>query len=381
MTIETNNFMRILDNNLAELIAASIGFSSELTAYPATNAVNRFRSKQWRAKGNFTIDSSNSALYIQVAGNNTTVDLTAGNYNYSSVASHISSRLNTLSSGWTCSYDFSGGTFKFLISNAASVKLRLSQTANAAWDTLGFIGTTDETNTSFTADEQRNHTDEYLQFDLGYAGEVKAFMAIGTLDEVFSISSDGTIRLQANNVNSFSSPPLDIDLSGDLLSTGIYKFIDSIATDLRYRHWKFKIIDRKNPLGPEESIKISHIYLGDYTQITSRSIQSGFNKATEDPSVRSESEGGALYFDTKTKFSLIQNVGYAHLSKSDRLTLENLFDEKGTTTPFYVSIDPNLKISTQLDELTKYVVYDSSPNFSHVIFDKFNYSINFSEVI
>ena len=56
--------IRFCDNNLAELISASIDYSSQLTAFPFSNAINKFRSKTWKPSGNFTIDSTNKYLYI-----------------------------------------------------------------------------------------------------------------------------------------------------------------------------------------------------------------------------------------------------------------------------------------------------------------------------
>lgn len=379
--VTTSNFARIMDNNSAELVDASIIFSSELTAYPATNSVTRFRNEQWRAKGNFTVDSSNSAIYITVDSVSTTVALTAGDYTYENFASHISTRLNEDSSGWSCSYDFSGGTFKFTISNSNSVTLNFSSTTNAAWDTLGYKSTTDELNTTFEADQQRNHTEEYLTFDLGYAGQITTFFTIGTLDEVFSISSEATIFLKGNNINdNWDNSPLSINLADYKSDTGIYSFIDSILTDTRYRFWSFRINDRMNALGPEEAVKISHVYLGTYTTLDDYNINNSFQKVVIDETVRTQSEGGSLYFDNRTKYTVFNSVGYGFLDKTSRETLEKLYNRIGTSIPVYVSLDPNLKISSQLDDLTIYCVYNNSPTMSHVIYDKFNYSIEFREV-
>lgn len=382
MTVETPNWMRICENNLAELVDAGISFSSEQTAYPATNAVTRFRNQQYRAGGNFTINSSNSALYITVGSDSTTVELTAGDYTYSTLASHISTQLNTDSSAWTCDYDFSGGTYKFTIGNNANVTLNFSSTTNAVWSTLGYNRSTDEISTSFEADEQRNHTDEYLLFDMGYAANITSFFCIGTSDDVFSVSSDATILLRANNINdNWDTAPLEIDLSTYKYDSGVYCFIDSILTDTRYRYWKLHIQDYFNPLGPEECVKISHLYLGDYVTLTNHNINNNFQKIVVDESIRSQSEGGSLYHDVKTKYTAFRSIGYGFIDLESREALEKIYNKMGVTQPVYVSLDPNLKISSQLDDLTIYCVYDTSPVMDHVIYNKFNYNIEFREVI
>lgn len=385
MTITTSNNVRICENNLAELGGESnISVSSEQTSYPKENAVSRFRNEQWRPLGNFTIDSSNSALYIRVGATDTTIALTAGNYTYSTLASHVSSQLNTYSNSWTCSYDFSGGTFKFTIGRSSSAYLVFSSQTNAVWNTLGFLGTSDVLDTSFVADIQRNHTHEYIEFDFGYAADIKAFFCIGSLSETFSISANATALLRANNLSDetlWKNPPFEIDLSDYRSDAGIYVFLDSIRTDTRYRFYRLHIEDKENALGPEECIRVSNIYAGDYVYLENRNIQNGFTKTVFDPSDRSVSESGELYWDQKTNYTLIESIGFTFISKEDRATLESIFNKVGLYTPIYLSIDPNLEASDSLSDLTYYCVYNTSPTMQHVIRDKFNYSLSFREVI
>lgn len=385
MTIVTNNNMRLCENNLGELSDSS-GFTvaSEQTAYPRSNAVSRFRNEQYRANGNFTLNSSNTALRIRVGADTTTISLTAGNYNYETLASHISTSLNTYSTGWSASYDLSGATYKFNISRYQSATLLLSQATNAIWNTIGFTGTTDLTDTSFVADEQRNHTHEYVQFDLGYEANITTFFCIGSLSEKFSISSDATILLKANNINDelqWPSPPLEINLADYRNDSGIYVFIDSLLTDTRYRFWRLHIEDKYNYQGPLECVRISNIYLGDYIYLNNRNIQNGFVKSVFDPTVRSESEAGSLYWDVKTKYTLINSVGFSFIDKDDRETLETLYNRLGTYTPLYISIDPNLQVTNTLSDMTFFCVYNEAPTMTHVIYDKFNYFLSFREII
>lgn len=370
-------YMRIMENNLAEVISSSITASSENSSYPSTNVINRFRSKQWLASGRFTIDTTNQNLYCTDG----TAVITAGEYTTPSLlATEIQTQLNSIGSNWTVTYDSSGETYKFSIANTGSKTLTISNDTNAIWDDIGFTGSLDQTGTSFTADEQRNHTSETLLFDLGYAAEIRFFGAISKLDEVFSISTNATIKIQANNLNQWTSPPLDISLTR--YDSGIYQFLESETySDTKYRYWRFYIEDRANPLGPSGCIKISNVYIGDYLSLTTRNIVNGFTKVVADPSIRSESENGALYFDKRTKYTLLSSIGFAYIEQDDRQTLETLYDRVGLTTPFYISIDPGLNISNQLDDLTKYVIYDSAPQMDHVISSKFNYSISFREVI
>lgn len=373
----TTTFTRLMENNLAEVITASADYSSQQASFPFSNAINRFRSKQWKASGRFELTSTNNLIYIN-DGTDKTITLTTGDYTTPALmATHIQTKLNASSSNWTVSYD-SSSTFKFTIAHTGSATLRLSQTTNSAWDTLGYTTTLDLVGTSFIANEQRNHTSEGVIFDLGYAGEVTFFAAIGTLDETFSISDSATIKLYANNVLDWSSPPLDVTLSRS--NTGIYKFLDLTITDTNYRFWKLDIVDKFNPLGPSECVVISHVYLGDHVEL-SHNISKGFRKKIIDPSIKSESENGALYFDSKTKYCQFENCNFGYLDKDDITTIEEIFYRIGRSNPLYISIDPSLIISNSTEELTKYVVFDSEPSFDHVIRDLYNYNVSFRELV
>jgi hypothetical protein len=367
-----------MDNNLAELTSGSITYSSALAAFPGANSINKFRSKVWKPSGNFVITAnSNDKIYIN-DGADKTVTISAGSYTPSTLASEVQTQLNASSSGWTFDYNNTAGEFKFRFAHGSSHTLRFSQTSNAAWDDLGFVLSVDETiSTERKADEQRNHMYESVVYDLGYNASIDFFGVISPLDEEFSISDQATIKIQGNNLNDFTSPPLDITLTRT--SSGVYWFGDDVA-DTGYRFWRFYFEDKYNTNG-NEGFSISYIYLGDYTTLTATNIQIGFDKTIVDPSLRTESEAGAIYFDRKTKFARFQNGLIALLDTSARDTLEQLFFDFGTTTPFFISLDPRNCISSTLPDLTKYVVFEDAPVFTHIKAQYFNMSLAFREVL
>ncbi len=364
---------RIMDNNFSELITSSISYSSELSSFPGNNVINKFRSKVWKPQGHFEITSSNRNLYFN-DGSDKTATLTVGHYTApSTLATHIQAQLNLISSGWSVSY--STTTYKFGIANSSNVTLKLTSTTNAVWDTIGFTTGLDlGPTTSFVADEQRNHTDEYATFDMGYNAEMEFFALIGPLDQDFSISDDATIKIQANNLSLWTSPPLDVTLTRT--DDGIFKFFDGLETG--YRYWRFHIIDRLNPLGPE-GLEFGHIYIGDYTSF-SRNIANGFDMDQSDPTKSTESESGALYFDIKTKYWNFGSMNVGLITKADRNSMKALFNKLGTYTLFYIVIDP-LEAISDSQALTKYVVFQDEPKFQHVINDIFNWSMNVREIL
>lgn len=378
MTTTTNKRIRFCDNNLAELTTGAITYSSELAAFPGSNTINKFRSKVWKPAGNFVITlSDNDKIYIN-DGSDKTVTITPGSYTYGTLATEIETRLNISSSGWTFDYNNTAGGYKFRFAHASAHVLRFSETVEALWNDIGFMLTVDEAiSTATEADEQRNHMYESIVYDLGYNAAIEFFAVISPLDEEFSISANATIKIQGNNLNQFDNPPFEITL--ERTPQGLYRFMDDMP-DSSYRFWRFYFEDQTNVNGPE-GFSLSYIYLGDYTTLTTTNMRIGFNKTIRDPSLRTESEAGALYFDKKTKFVEINGGGISLLDTASRDTLEQLFFDFGITTPLFVSIDPRTEVSATLSDLTKYVVFSNSPSFQHVKSQYFNMSLSFREVL
>ena len=382
-----NKNIRFMNNNFAELTNGQIEFSSELSTFPQSNAQNKFRSKVWKPQGYFRVvetstDSDgvapNNTIYIN-DGSDKTVLVPAGNYTSAdSLATAIENALNTSSSGWSVSYNDTAGTFKFKISHASSHTLRFSQTTDSMWNMLGFTSDTDEAiSTERLADEQRNHLFEYVIFDFGYNHPINFCALVGELDQVFGMTDQATVKIQANNLNRWSSPPLDITVEPSV--GGILRFLDDIA-DTSFRFWRIFFEDKLNPSGPNAT-SVGYIYLGDYVNIENRNINRGFQKEFVDPSKQTVSENGAIYFDEKTKYAKFSNMSLQYIEKNDRDVMEQLFFDLGTTTPFFISIDPTLDISNDLYDLTKYVIFDEQPKFRHIIRDLFSMSLSFREVL
>jgi len=367
---------RFMTNNYAELISASATKSSELASFPFSNAINKFRNLVWKPSGHFEITTSNQKLYIN-DGATKTVDITVGHYTTPALlATQIQTNLNAASSNWTVGYDLLTGDYRFKISNTGSVTLRLSETIDSIWDTLGYTTSSDLVGTAFTADQQRIHTEEYCIFDMGTNAEMLFFAVICPVSQVFGISNSATITLEASNLNQWTAPPLTVSLSRT--DSGIFKFMDDLA-DSTYRYWKFKYVDRLNPLGPT-GISISHIYIGDYITLETRGIRKNFTKKLVDTTDILTAQNGALYFNEKNKYVELSSMGIDYIPRADKDILEQMFYDLGKSTPFYVSLDPLLNITTYLDELTRYVVFPSEPVFTHVFSDTFSMTAELKEL-
>lgn len=376
MTIATYR-VRFMANNSASLNVNAYSFSSEAVGFESINAFNSFRSSTWKMTGYFEIYATNNLLYINDGSDKTATVPVAGYKTAAALATAIQTALNAVSSLWAVTYDLAGASYTFTITRGGSATLRLSQTTNAIWSTIGITSITDSTGTTFLANEQRTHTNEFVTFDFGYISPVTFIGIISGVDVSFNVSSTATISLQGNNINDFASPAFSTSLTRT--DSGVFQF--NIATpSVAHRYWRFNIVDYYNAVtGP--FIEIGSLYLGDFLTLSERNIEAGFSDTLNDPSLRSESEGGVLYFDKRTRYTSLSDVTLSYLLDSDKQIIKDVFRTVGTTEPFYISLDPELKINSDITEFTKFVIFNEAPSFIGLGAGYFSTKLSFREVV
>jgi len=366
--------LRFYQNNRAASDGATVTVSSAVSGFPGSNSVDERRWKRWRPQGAFLVASTNKKIYI-ADGSNKTITLTEATYtSASSLASHIQTQLNASSSNWTCTWSSSTGKFTIGRSSGTAT-LRMTQTTDAAWSMLGYLGSTDvSAGTGLAADLRRNHTSEKWTVDLGSAQDVTGFLAIGPSGEDYAPSSSATLTLKASATNNFTSP----DQTWTLTRTdrGVFEHFDVAVT---YRYWQFEIRDLTNPLGP--NLDQAVIYLGDHVGPASRTADVGFSRTLVDPSVRAFTEGGSLHSRSRTSYWVFRAINLQWLSDDDRTELERIVEELGQVTPFFLALDPDAEVSADASELTKYVVFDGDPSFTHQRWTYFAHEFAFREVL
>lgn len=349
-------------------------YSSQLSSsFPALNAYDTSRSKVWKPAGNFEITNTNNNIYIN-DGSDKNIALTVGSYTYSTLATHVQTQLNAASSNWTCTY--STTTHKFTITRSSgTATLRQTETINPVWDTLGYTRGVDVTGSPLVADEPRIHTSEWLKCDTGVPQTATFACLLSSVDEKFSLTQNAVVTLQASNLDSWASAPVNIDLPVESLSA--MSFLDDTLTT-PYRYYRIKIVDRLNPLGPE-GISIGYAYIGDHVTVTNTNIATGFSKTLQDPSVVQVSENGALFFETRPRLREVNGTGIQFLSGAQYDELEQVFYDLGIRTPFLISIDPGVEVSRKLEDMTHLMIMSRPPELSHVIRDLYNVSFDMRE--
>lgn len=362
--------VRFMNNNLITTTNSTV--SSENSTYPFENALDTDRNKLFRFQGNFTIDSSNNKLYFD-DGSAQTVTITAGSYTASSLASAIQSGMNAVSSNFTVSY---AGN-KFTIARTSTFQLTVSTQTNAIWDDIGFAGTDKTGAQTYTADEVRIHTEETVLIDLGVITEVQAILAVDVLNEIFTISSSSTVTIEANNVNVWTSPPLQESVTRT--ERGLFKHFSN-DTNTYYRYWRLVIRDRLNDLGGD-SIGFGYLYIGGADQLASTNIQRGFSRTRVDPSIITQSERGQKFSDLRTKYERFTNISVTNMDETDKDVIDENFEDFGLTDPFFISIDPMLVISSTEDEYTRLVRFSQNPAVTQLFLSYYQLGLAFEEVI
>jgi hypothetical protein len=193
---------------------------------------------------------------------------------------------------------------------------------------------------------------------------------VGNANEVFSAPT-ATVKLQGNNLDLWSSPPVEVTL--EVSDLGAF----CVPEDLQpCRFWRLFIDDKKN-----NSIAISAAYIGTGVKTTNTNISTGFARNRADTSIRLYSEGGQLYVSRRAKVLSLTNTGMLYLAGQDRTDMEQLIYDLGVSKPFFLVLDPGLNVSTALKDMAHYVYQNSDVSLTHVLRDYYNVSFDFREVL
>jgi len=360
---------RFMNNNVACAIQSTITASSETSGFGVSNLKDVRRTKVWKAAGNFEIYSTNNTIYID-DGSPINGTIPSGSYNGTTLATAVALVLNTISTGWTVSYNTT--TYLFSI-NHATATVQFSLTTDSIWNTLGYTGILDviPNGTAYASNEIRIHNFEYIDIDLNTSAFAIGFLGfIGSVGDTLSISKNAVVKILADNVPiTFDIvQPVDITLTYD--DRGYLQFFDAIA-DTNYRYWRILIQDETNGNGPT-SVSMGYLYLGTYITFVTTNIARGFDKELIDPSSIQETNTGRRFFNKRNIYNALNNLQIQLPCRAERLEFEQFVYDFGLAEPFFISLDPGTNISDALSELTYLVNFSSLPNFGHRFVDLYD---------
>lgn len=358
--------IRFANNNFLAT-GATITSSTFDASFPRSNIFDQRRGLVGKFRGNFR--ASAFTIYIN-DGADKSVNIAATEYTGATLAVEIASKLNSVSSSWTCTYSTS--TYKFTINRTSGTKiLRFTQASNAIWNFIGFTAAVDSPSGPWVGDESRIHSEEWIKIDLGVNQRIGMVGLVAPIGAAFGLSPNAVLKIQGNNFDNWDFPNIN--------QTMEHGFFGAFAYPDEYqRFWRISIRDQQNASGPSAlSIGFASIST---TVLMTRSINQGFSTGFVDPTFEITSESGAKYFDTRQKYWTFSGDIQAAFGESRR-ELEQFFYDYGVSQPFFISFDPKLKIFENQGEVSKLVRFSSMPGLQNIVRDYFNISLSLAEVV
>ena len=376
--------VRFFTDNYTDLTRlADYNYSSENTPlYPVTNGFASRRSKVWRTKGYFKIESGANTIVFNEGASNLTATITAGEY--TSITTFLAAVKSALDAAGLATYTVAqNGDLRITItsdlSGGATILSILWTDANSAdmAGILGFSTASDDTGAStYTADLIRIHTSEWITFDLGVPGKPNCAAITTSRNSSIPITPSATISLYGNHTNTFTSPVFSQNFEYDDEIFVLQNETEFSSTALRFWSFYFQDLDTSNGY-----IEIGHFMLGRHEEPAERgAVQYPFNGEFEDRSVTIISEGGATFSDQKEKTEKF-SLQWSALTKTEMQGLKDIFETYGTSTAFFMSYDSDEVFSDASQRYVKLVKFDSPPRYSLTNPNFFTCSMIFKEEI
>lgn len=370
----------LIDNFLDDDVVSNKTYSSQQSAFPASNLYNaQRRSKVWRSNGYFEVVSGeNTIVFREQVGVDITATVTAGTY--TSATLFIAAIKSALDAAGVATYTVAqSATFRFTITSnlgGGATVFQLIWTDAASADMaslLGFSTAANDTGAStYTADFLRITTGEWLKWDMGISTNPTSFALTGPRNSALKISPTAVIKLQGNETDSWASPSYNVTLSYD--DEVISKFSSTGLHTEGLRYWRLLLQDQ-NPLG---YIEIGVVFLGDYYEATRGRVQFPLDSNFIDRSVTFFSEGGQSFSDIRQKTQSF-NLSYTGLQLADIERMRLIFDEYQTAVPFFVSMDKDAVYSSNANRMIRYCKFDTAPSYRLESPDNFSMSITLRE--
>jgi len=312
--------------------SGTLTYSSKHSNFPATQTRNRWFTKSWRSRygsgsgwGRFVISTGvNDAIDFDEGGAEINATLTAGTYTADTLCTEIKTQLDA-GGALTYTVDYDDANNKFVISATGNFTLRWNTGTNKTTSVASTIGYSDSADDnggadSFTADNMRIHSEEWLKFDFGSAKSITSFAI-----RYHNLSSSATLKLQGHTADSWSSP--DVDETISITDDVIFKFLSSAQSK---RWWRIYINDVDNSDG---YVELGRVFLGTYFAPTVN-CRRDYSVDWVDPSTIMFSDGGQLSSNKKTKYGYESYV-FEYITDTDLANFKTMWDSIGMTEDIF----------------------------------------------
>lgn len=356
------------DNLFDPARVSSITTSSAKAQFPASNLYNGSRrSKLWRSNGYYEVKAGENTITFQETSS---VDLiatvTVGEYtSFSDFALAVKTALdNAGASTYTVTQDTS--TLKIKITSDGSggggiFSIMWTSSTNMAY-MMGYSYTTDDTGfLTYTADNLRLTTGEFILVDMGLEANPDAVALIARRNSNMIFTSSSKIRIEGNTTNIWNVPQYTAycTITDDI----VYKTKESSADGLYtqpLRYWRFFFEDLDSPTG---YIEIGSVFIGNPLTMARGRVQIPFTGSHIDASITVFSEGGQSFSDEK-EISESFEVNMFGLTITEKEEFDQFFHEYKTVRPFFIQFDPNSAIGSDPGKYFRFVRMASAPTWN-----------------
>lgn len=322
--------------------------SSEKAAYPADNLYNFQRRTQiWRSNGHFLIETgSNAIVFRETVGVDLTATVAAGDYSdITTFLAAVKAALELVGAAtYTCTV-LSSGKIQ-IVSNlgggATVFQLRMEAAASADMaEILGFDLVAYTGSATYAADVIRIHTDEWLEWDLGFPANPGAFIMAEERNAELKISATAVVRLQANWTRNWGSPALELTIPYDKYVLAKWDLEDGLAGagSSGYRYWRAQIIDAENP---RQYVELGLVYLGEAYVTTRGCAVFPLTYELADGSYTTYAEAGQSFSQELPTTSTI-NLQWDALTKDEEKELREFTEMVKKTRAFFVILDAGVQ--------------------------------------
>lgn len=175
-----------------------------------------------------------------------------------------------------------------------------------------------------------------------------------------NITDNAEVRIQANNINSWDNPSLDLEMNRyynrNIKKNTFFTYHESLD-DVGYRYWRIIIIDVTNPDG---YIEAGRLWAGDAVDLSGPFIS--FEEENIDTSLTSISKSGQSYSDLNYAYKQWE-MSFPYWNQEEKEAMEDFFSVTKKSEPFFVSYtDPN----ECTDYGPFYVIQTNDFNFVHL---------------
>jgi len=145
-----------------------------------------------------------------------------------------------------------------------------------------------------------------------------------------NLQSNATVLIQANTASNWAAPAENVSVTANTeIMPCVWPTVQS------YQYWRTAITDATNP---SNYVEVGRVYLGPVFEPERNFILGGGMRADMDPSVIGESDDGQASAILKTKYKPGEFI-YQRISAADKGQFENLYNNVGTTKPFFFCQD------------------------------------------